>query len=329
MAITNYAIIDRVGSVSANIKDVNKRIYTKAEKDGFKDKVYEMKKICLADSPYAREVTDKMKWRARHTKNPERVYFVCPELNSFSERELKKWYDRCIEVWVFEADHNFIYKYETVYDTHRYTFHDDKASVLDRIVEMYGPALGYNFEAPVTRIDNVLVPDNYCKRPDHDSITASGETHFTKPFTRKERFFEYNCTLIPEKQKKECLQKLAYLLKLTDCTIDLTLGATFGALTGNTKLFSTFLEIDYTICKACGRPRNIRNHKDKYGNTSLNSICPHCETEFSEDTLNPSTYYEDSYRDEYEDNPYMDYESTLISPDFFPEEFVDELISQF
>lgn len=315
--IKDYAIIDHVGSIDedVSINAVYRKIYLKATKDGFqKDTTFKMKEICKAESPYAREITDKMKLRVRHTKNPKRVYFICPELNYYTERELKKWYDRCIDVTVYEANHNFIYNYETVYDTLKYNFHSSEASINDRICEMWGPAFGYEFNAPITRVDNVLVPDNYCKRPDHDKIVNTPETHFTKPLTKCERFFEYNCTCESDKRKKEFLQKFAYFLKLTGCTIDLTLGATFGAVTGNVKSLNEFLEIDYTICTECGRPRNTRNHKDKYGNSSLNAICPHCETEFDSDVQESSTYYDDSYTDDYEniEDAYFDNEYLIL-----------------
>lgn len=314
MSITNYAIIDRVGSISTNIKFVNKAVYDKAEKDGFKDKVYEMKKICMADSPYAKEVTDKMKWRVRHTKNPEKVYFVCPELNYYTERELKKWYDRCIDVVVYEANTHHIYDYKTEYDLYDYSFHDTKTSIKDRIAEMWGPAFGENFDAPITRIDNTLDAYNYCKRPDHDAIVASGETHFTKPFTRKERFYQFNCSRLTKAQRDEFLTKFDYYLKVSNCTIDTTLGANFGAVSGNVELLKKFLDIDYTICENCSRP-----HKLHQGDIE----CPHCQTVFTEEYI-LGRYFEDNYTDEYEDNPYMDYENTILTPNFFPEELSDE-----
>lgn len=333
MAIQNYAIIDHVGSLDSDTnKKAYNKIYLKAQHEGFvKDKtLYTMKKACELDSPYAKKVTDKMKQRIRHQKHPKKVYFICPELNYYTERELKKWYDRCIDITVYEAEHNFMYEYKTVYDTNKYSFHNTKESKLDRICNMYGPCLGFSFEAPTAHVDKILIPDNYCKRPDHDMIIASGETHFTKPFTKLERFYEYNCCILSEEQKKECLQKLSYLLKETGCTIDLNLGATFGALSGNIEYFNTFLECDYIICEACHRPRNIRNHKDKNGHNSLYSICTHCEAEFDDGTLVDTTqYFDDSYTDEYEDNPYMDFENTLLSSAFFPEEFTDEWINQF
>ena len=92
MAITKYAIIDHVGSITSEQNlDIYNKIYAKGETEGFKKKktCVTLKTVCLRDSPRAKQVTDKMKHRVRCIKKPTKVYFICNKLNSKSEAEAR------------------------------------------------------------------------------------------------------------------------------------------------------------------------------------------------------------------------------------------------
>lgn len=271
MVITNYAIIDHVGSIDESDLNVYKKIYIKAKHEGFeKNKsLFTMKKVCLADSPYASKVTDKMKYRVRYQKNPQKVYFICPEVTFKVECEIKKWHDRGIPVRVFEVLGNAEYEYKDFYDTHQFDT-DGKASINRRIAEIWAPALGYSFSAPITRIQRDNNIENFTKRSDHDALVEAGETHYTKPYTSSETFLEMNRCIAPDAEIKEFRQYLDNLLLLTNCRIDTKVGASFGSVSGNTSTLQEFLDIDYTICEHCNRPMKV-----KFGL----GHCTHCSSE--------------------------------------------------
>lgn len=261
MAITNYAIIDHVGALtSGENKRIYKKVYTQANADGFKQKAFTLKKVCMADSPYAREVTDAMKYRVRYQKNPSKVYLICDSLDAKAESILKIWESRNIAVEVFEVN-GFI-------ETHQLDL-GDEPSRKRKLAETWAPALGWQFSAPVTRIQHELVPENFSKRPDHDDMVARGETHFTKPFTSAEQFLEMNRCVATDREIDEFYTHLRYLW---DTKID------------GHRLIEDMLEPDYIICKSCNRPMRIHIGECE---------CPHCQSRFSEDIVF-TAYYEDS-----------------------------------
>lgn len=284
----NYAIIDHVGSIETDVRVAYSKVFTKANGEGYnKDNLFTMKKVCMMESPFAKEITDKMKYRIRYQKNPNKVYFICPEVNFYVEREIVKWTDRDIPVRVFEIDRNREYDYETFFDTHQYSFHDNRMSVNRRLAEMWAPAFGYQFSAPISRIDREMNAENFCKRPDHDELVASGETHFTKPFTNEETFLEMNCCIATDSEIKEFRKYLDEYLAFTNCTIDTKVGASFGSVSGDTSALAEYLDPDYIICETCKRP-----HRLHQGDVE----CPHCKAVMTEDIV-LETYFEDSFED--------------------------------
>ena len=285
MAITKYAIIDHVGSLTgAENKRIYQRVYAQVKQDDLQ--AYTLKKVCMADSPYAREVTSKMKYRARYQKNPQKVYLICDTLDSTAESVMQIWESRNIPVEVFEVN-GFI-------ETHELDL-DGKFSKRRRIAAMTAPAFGYTFSAPPIRFQNEIVADNFCKRPDHDRMVASNDNHYTKPYTSAEVFLEMNRCIAPKKEIDKYIDEyLLPYLEFTGCEIETKLGANFGAISGDIDKLQEYLDIDYTVCKCCGHFRNIHNHKDKFQRFSKFAICPNCNTEYEEDSIECSPYYEDS-----------------------------------
>lgn len=261
MAIQNYAIIDHVGALTSNEnKRIYQKVYTQANADGFNKKAFTLKKVCMADSPYAREVTSAMKYRVRYQKNPSKVYLICDTLDAKAESVLNIWESRNIPVEVFEVN-GFI-------ETHQLDF-GDEPSRKRKLAETWAPAIGWQFSAPVTRIQREINAENFCKRPDHDRLVASNETHFTKPFTSAEQFLEMNRCIATDKEIDEFYTHLRYL---------------WNTKIDGHRLIEDMLEPDYIICKSCNRPMRIHIGECE---------CPHCQSRFSEDVV-LTTYYEDS-----------------------------------
>ena len=259
MAIQNYAIIDHVGTLTgAENKRIYKKVYAQAKADEIS--AYTLKKVCMADSPFAKEVTSKMKYRARYTKNPSKVYLICDSLDSTAESVMQIWESRNISVEVFEVN-GFM-------ETHQLDL-GEEPDKKRKIAETWAPAIGWQFSAPVTRIQREINPENFCKRPDHDAIVASGELHFTKPFTSSEMFLEMNRCIAPDSEIEAFYQHVMYL---------------WNTKIDGKRLIEDFLEPDYIICKSCGKPMKIHTGDCE---------CPHCQTRFSEEVVF-TTYYEDS-----------------------------------
>lgn len=271
---TKYAIIDHVGSLTyAENKDIYKKVYIQAKHDDLK--AYTVKKICQIESPYAREITSKMKYRVRYQKNPVKVYIVCDKLDANVEYIEKIWESRGITTEIFEAN-GFM-------ESHQIDF-DGKASINRRLAEIWAPAFGYQFSAPITRVQNVNNIENFSKRPDFEEMVASGETHYTKPFTSSEMFLEMNRCIAPDSEIKEFREYLNAYLTLTGCEIDTKVGATFGSVSGNTSALAEFLNPDYIICEHCNRPMKLHTGDCE---------CPQCATKFDEEYI-LDTYFEDS-----------------------------------
>ena len=281
MAITRYAIIDHIGSLTTSEnKHIYKRVYTRAKQDEIT--AYTVKKICLAESPYAREVTSAMKYRIRYQKNPTKVYIVCDKVDANVEHVEKIWESRGITCEIFEAN-GFI-------QTHKIDI-DGLASINRRLAEIWSPAFGYSFSAPITRIQRENNIENFSKRPDHDAMVASGETHFTKPFTSAETFLEMNRCVATDAEIREFRRYLDAYLTLTGCTIETKVGSTFGAVSGNITALKDYLNPDYIICDSCKRPMRVHTGDCE---------CPHCRTTFEEDVILDS-YYDDSFEESFEE----------------------------
>ena len=294
MAIKKYAIIDHVGSIDERDLTIYRKVYKMSSKDGYdKTNCFTMKRFCQMNwNPYTSKVLDdvtlkRMKFAIRHQKNPEKVYFICPTLDWNAECEIQKWHERGVKVHVFEVYNNTDYDYEDFFDTHQFDW-DGKASINRRLAQIWAPAFGYSFSAPITRIQHENNIENFTKRPDHDRLVEAGETHYSKPYTSSETFLEMNRTIATDAEIKEFRQYLDSYLTLTGCKIDTKVGASFGSASGNISMLQEFLNPDYIICESCNRP-----HKVHTGDCE----CPHCKhIIFGDFVLSP--YYEDNNIDE-------------------------------
>lgn len=308
--IKKYALIDHVGSLT---QDENKlaynRMYSIAEReDGYvKDKtVITLKKLCEKQyNPYSRKKLEgerltRMKQAMRHQKNPEHVYFICPALYKNVEREVRKWFERGIDVEIYEAKSEEFFKYEKCFMTastdpewedieKKYAFTwGEEETRMRKLVNEWAPAFDIQLSAPALKYNkygNVIVPDNYIKRPDHDEMVASGETHFSKPLTSSKKFLEhYRCVASYAEVKRAWEQIVAYA-KLAGGHIVTEFGKDFGAYVGDKAKMNEWLYNDYIICEECGHPMRI--HFDR-------NECFNCGWKYEDEAIF-SIYYEDAY----------------------------------
>lgn len=299
MAIQNYAIIDHVGSLDE--MDMRRAYFTvnaRAQKDGYvKNKTYfTMKNFCQQKvyNPYSRkpckgETLDKLKFSVRHNKNPQKVYFICYELNTTAQRELDKWVERQIPTMVYEAATHSFYKVESFEETHQFI---DEESRKRRCAEIWGAALGYSFSAPVTRTQQVNNIDCYSARnADERRELIARDVEVTKITSTPEKFLEQNRCIAPMKEINAFWDYYVALYK--------------------SNLLADALEPNYVICPHCGRPMNPNNHKDENQRETEFVICTHCETHFDEDvfgTLESNPYYDDSFDDFDDSDEFFDCE---------------------
>lgn len=282
--IKDYAMIDHVGMLEGNTfngfavfkKDpkepdavsMNRAVYAyvnkRIEADGF-EKKFSVKECAKLDSPYAREITSKMKTRIRYTKNPKKVYLIC---NSLSDNNAnfayKVWTERNIEVEVievhpFEIDHKI--DVDGVYDKKR------------RIAEIWANALGWSFSAPITRIQQENSIDNYSKRSDHDELVAHGETHITKVSSRPESFLLQQRVIAPDAEIDAFIEHYMFYQK---------------AVASHQLKLSDILEPGWAVCPHCGKP--YRQHEGTIR-------CNYCDSVIDDDIIE-SAYFDDSFDDE-------------------------------
>ncbi len=152
--ITNYAIIDHVGQV-ANISEIYAKAYSYAI--GY-DKVYTLKKVCQLSSPYAKEITNKMKWFNRYNKHPKKVFIVCSIVYAKAEFVSYAWRYRDIEVYFVTEEPDPTLGFE-------------KITRERRCAMIWSQALGWEFSAPLFRDERPVSIDMYTARPDmeHES----------------------------------------------------------------------------------------------------------------------------------------------------------------
>lgn len=312
---THYAVIDHVGSLSEDdMKAIYKKVFAQTEKDGYeKNKTcFTMKAFCkkqynrYTSKPLTDARLKSMKFAMRNQKNPEQVYFICPQLYKSTEREVRKWAERGIPVTVYEVNEDCEYKYEHFmmsastdpsYEdfeaTHKYAW-DSTADTIRRLVDLLAPAFGIMLSAPAIHFDKDRVPDNYIKRPDFEARVNSGETHYTKPFTSSAKFLTtYRC-IATDEEIKEAWYRIAYILHKCNCTVCMEKGEHFGSITGDIIKLKEYLDIDYMICEECGRPMRITNHKDECQHTTGYVVCPHCNARYEEE-IAFSVFYDDAY----------------------------------
>lgn len=307
MAITNYAIIDHAGQVSA-ISEIYKKAFSMAI--GF-DKVYTLKKVCQMSSPYAKEVTDKMKFYNRYTKHPKKVYLICSFVDSKAEFIADIWRDRDIEVeFVTEEPEPQLYL-ETI-------------SRARRCAMIWGSALGWTFSAPLFRDEQPINIDMYTARPKRHNDAIKDEPAFdfsnateedaelvefikemnekfpakdnssemldeyiedgsygAKRFTKPESFQSVFREIASEDECKAFFQHYKWLYE--------------------NNLLAESLEPDWELCPVCGRPHHLSSER-----------CPWCDTEF--ESIECETFYED--HDGYDTPVYQSlYNSSLTEKD--------------
>lgn len=295
----------------------------------------------------------RMKQAMRHQKKPSQVYFICPSLYKNVEREVRKWFERGIPVEIYEAksdrrpEISYIYRkdrepekvvqepsdkpyqYEKFFmtastdpewedfdATHQLSWGADSGK-LRKLVAEWAPAFDISFSAPVLRYDKygkVIIPDNYLKRPDHDEMVASGETHFSKPLTSSKKFLEHNRCVATNAEVKRAWEQIVAYVKFAGGSIVTEYGPDFGAFKGDKAEMNKWLYNDYIICEECGHPMRIHFEENK---------CLNCGWKYEDEAVF-SIYYEDAYFDDADTYLDDDYESSEYDEDQYWKELEAE-----
>lgn len=233
--IVKYAVIDHVGQV-VNIKET----YEKAFELASDYEAYTLKKVCQASSPYAREITNKMKWYQRYNRNPHMVFIVCGTYDNSVMAVQSAWEDRGIPTQIVEEEPNPTY------------FFGMEISRYRRCAMIWGSALGWSFSAPLVRDEAVNYKGEMnLGRPieeeklHRDELTSYKAVRYTSPEAFQERFLEVA-------SEDECIEFFKHYRWLYE-----------------NNLLADSLECDYAICPTCGRPHKISQDR-----------CTWCDTEF-------------------------------------------------
>ena len=295
MAITNYALIDHVGSVE-DMKKIYNLAYELAAEAGFykKDKsVWTMKATCLT-FPNAQktmatpESYKKLKNVVRFNKHPKHVYLICDTIeNSDVKTALWIWEQNFTPVTV-------ISEYDGVIeDTREYDF-DLEISMYRRCALIWSRALGWEFSAPLIHNNQLNTPDSWLKRPEYQEIVEiqNGDiitradvlgNHISKISTNPDKFVDTFHTIAPEKECKAFFEQYLFY-KGFDRQAD-------GSIKFNEERgdqIAYFLEPDWTLCPTCGKPVRL--------GTAESIICDYCDTKLHSEVF--ETYYDDSYKED-------------------------------
>lgn len=208
----NYCIIDHAGSVGA-FRALYKKAFAAAAEY---EKAFTLKGVCEAYSPFAKEVTSKMKFYHRYNRTPQHVFLVCASRFTPQAQFIAGiWEDRGIGVTYIEED---------VPVTHTYIEEISKAR---RCAFIWGAALGWPFSAPLFRDPRCEEIDMYTKREDLNSNEAA---YAAKRNSRLEGLR----SVASEEECKEFMHHYAYLYK--------------------NNLLAESLEPGWMLCPNCGRP---------------------------------------------------------------------------
>lgn len=272
MAIKNYAIIDHAGSVGAN-KALYKRAFAQAK--GF-EKVFTLKNICEQYSPYAREITNKMKYFHRYNRTPKQVFIVCyNQCDPKAQFIANIWETRGIPVAFIE-------------ESPAHTFAVEEMTPARRCALIWGQALGQSFSAPLVRDPSVEMIDEYTARPNMENENGS---YSAKRFTNPQTYINSFRAVASETECREFFETYCYKAgydKQADGSY------IFNKDRGN--LLAEFLEPGWKLCPHCGKPVY-----------ETSEFCNFCDQEL--DAVEIDTFWDDSYHDDYD----LNYESTPSS----------------
>lgn len=271
----NYAIIDQIGSFdeNRNVKKIYKRFFEIASEEGFAKNTYTMKKFCEKNWKGRKEMSNEklksMKWAMRNDKNPAKVYLLCEEYTKDAKYAAEKWADKGVvtEVFVFSEKEHFFLELPM--------FADGEIPWKRRLCQIWAPALGWTFSAPIWRETNQNSLDNYMERQDRKELMENTATasHITKTYHTREAFLKHNREICPEEEIDEKVKE--------------------WFLARDNKLLKEMLEIDWIIYR--GLPARVDWEGDyfsDYFDTGLEAKY------YKNEKIVP--FYEDSYREEEE-----------------------------
>lgn len=284
MAITNYALIDHVGSVE-DMKKVYDLAYDLAAEAGFykKDKsVWTMKATCLTFPNAQKTMADpksykKLKNVVRFNKHPKHVYLICDTIDNSDVKTA---------LWIWEQNFTpvtVISEYDGVIeDTREYDFNLE-ISMYRRCALIWSRALGWEFSAPLIHNNSINTPDSWLRRHDRAEMLERDPKHVTKISSKPDTFLDTFHTVASEEECKAFFEQYLFY-KGFDRQAD-------GSIKFNEERgdqIAYFLEPDWTLCPTCGKPVRL--------GTAESIICDYCDTELHSEVFD--TYYDDSYKED-------------------------------
>lgn len=278
MAITNYIIIDHVGQIaSSEIESAYNKVYTKIAEynkeqkttvDNYEvPKTFTMKKVCEMYSPFAREITPKMRAFHRYNRTPKKVYILCDEYTAQTKAVEKIWSDRNIMTEIVAMHQKTL------------IVRSDEASKARRCASIWANALGWSFSAPLFRDEeNIRSAENYAlgnimhRREIIESDISAKVTLIT---TDELKYQSAYSEVASEDECEAFFEHYKWLYR--------------------NHMLAESLEPDYTLCPNCGRPIRL--------GASEIATCSSCDTEV--ESYMSDSYYE-SYSNDSDDD-YLDF----------------------
>ncbi len=308
MTITNWALIDHIGSVdSEDISKLYNTAYKDAQKHNF-ERIYRIKELALKINPNA--PLKAMQNSIRFNKHPKTVYIICDDFTSYIKWYADNYKERDITVNIVASTDFFEYTGEiaqVVYEMDRKR----------RCASIWSKALGWQFSAPILREPGTEDVDTFSKRPNRELLKDNKKDIYLQ-------IEETKASNSPDKYNKlKNLYRLLDMAKKEELSIsqaeNTTESGSYGAKRTtrpekfvNSKravatdaeidqffqhykflqqngLLAESLECDYTLCPTCGRPHYISEES-----------CPWCNTEF--EPIEITRYFEEDDYDDYDYN---------------------------
>lgn len=295
-----YCIIDHVNSIDeGSLGDVYDAAYAAAKKDGFSYKEsYTMKKFCKALNN-CKDPSKEYKTFIRNHYFPKKVYLICNDIDNYDARYAYNcWSKRNVDIMVIQADQI----------ARQYKFDNFTNNRNRKIAETWRSAIGWEFEAPISRIPTNNNIDMYAigNKEKRKELIDKG-VKVTKVTTKTDKFQRSNTAIASDKTVNRMVYHTVWERKheLFNETIQNGNGLyKFNDIEEKQGIQkerpTSFLDIDTVICTCCGRPRPQYNHKNRFQEYTDKIICPNCEAEFESNGYEFVPYYEDNYNDEFD-----------------------------
>ncbi len=302
--ITNYALIDHVGSVE-DITKIYETVKRYAKTAGFKPnskQYWTMKATCQAMNPnfknWDKDKQNKLKKVVRFSKSPTIVYMVCDTIaNKNVSNAIWIWESHNIPVAVISEAEGYIPP--RTFDEYYYGM---EISPARHCALIWAQAIGWSFSAPLIQEGFKGSIAEYTAIPEHDEeqlrinafidkkeLNTVNESYGAKRFTGSETFVNNFIKVAPESECETFFEHYCWLRGFDKTTE--------GWVKTHEDRISEFLEPGWKLCPEC-KSHPIRETSNE---------CPCCKAQF--EAVSIDSFWEDSYNDD----PEWNYEPTSSS----------------